>query len=165
MLMICCGFVATKEGVSLAPYQDLGGVWTICHGETVGVTRYSKKETPESCSIMLQAKLMVIGWQVWSLVHVPMSDSQWAALTSFAYNVGIGAFQKSTLLKRINAKDPKACDAFMSWTYVPAPRGQVDDLRDGRNDGKKNCALPNLKKPCNGIVTRRTEERALCMKE
>ena len=50
-------------------------------------------------------------------VKVPVSDNQLAALTSFAYNCGIGALQKSTLLKKvnINPNDPTIRDEFMKW--------------------------------------------------
>lgn len=41
------------------------------------------------------------------------------ALYSFAYNVGTGNFQTSTLLRKINQGDPKgACDQLLRWTYA-----------------------------------------------
>ena len=50
-------------------------------------------------------------------VKVPVTDNQLAALTSFAYNCGIGALQKSTLLKKVNLNpnDPTIRDEFMKW--------------------------------------------------
>ncbi|MFH4317138.1 lysozyme, partial [Acinetobacter baumannii] len=57
--------------------------------------------------------------RVQALVHVSLSDRQVAALTSFAYNVGLGAFARSTLLKKLNAGDVRgAADEFLRWTRV-----------------------------------------------
>ncbi len=46
-----------------------------------------------------------------------LSPNQFAALTSFTYNCGAGAFRSSTLLRRVNANpiDVSICDAFMMW--------------------------------------------------
>jgi lysozyme len=45
------------------------------------------------------------------------NDSQRAAIVSFAYNVGLGALLKSTLLKKVNANpnDPTIADEFERW--------------------------------------------------
>lgn len=51
-----------------------------------------------------------------SLVHVPINDNQLSSLTSFSYNVGLGALKDSTLLKKLNAGDyESAADHFMDW--------------------------------------------------
>lgn len=60
MLLVATPFVASAEGLSLTPYFDQAGVLTIWHGETEGVTP-GQKETKETCSIMMRAKLAVVG--------------------------------------------------------------------------------------------------------
>lgn len=50
-------------------------------------------------------------------VRVPMNPNQLAALASFAYNVGHGNFQSSTLLRKLNAGDYAGAAAqFGVWT-------------------------------------------------
>jgi lysozyme len=52
------------------------------------------------------------------LVKSKINDNQLGALTSFAFNVGVGALNKSTLLKKVNANpnDPTIRNEFMRWT-------------------------------------------------
>lgn len=143
MLAIATPFVAVHEGLSTVPYKDIGGVWTWCYGETEGpVPKHTL--TKQECSAMLRAKLYTTGMAVWILTDTPMSNSRWAALTSFSYNVGINAFRKSTLLRKLNQSAPDACEHLMRWTYV----------------GKKDCKIPANQ--CMGIWIRRSKERNLC---
>ena len=49
-------------------------------------------------------------------VKVPLTQNQFDALVSFAYNVGIGALRSSTLLKLLNqSKYAEAADQFLRW--------------------------------------------------
>lgn len=49
-------------------------------------------------------------------VQVPLSQNQFDALVSLAYNIGINAFQNSTLLKRLNTLDYiAAAQQFDVW--------------------------------------------------
>jgi len=53
------------------------------------------------------------------LVKVPLNEYQRAVLYSFTYNVGSGAFSKSTLLKKLNAGDQDgACEKLRRWVYA-----------------------------------------------
>ncbi len=145
MLLIATPLAIAEEGVSLTAYWDsLGKVWTICYGETAGV-KFGQKETMESCSFMLALKLKLLGIRVAQMVKTPMSNERWAALTDFSYNLGLGSFKNSTLLKKLNANDLKACDELLRWTYVKG----------------KDCRVKANK--CGGIVKRREDERTLCM--
>ncbi|TDE17729.1 lysozyme [Dyadobacter psychrotolerans] len=143
MLAIAVPVIGSMEGVSYTPYRDLAGVLTICHGETEGV-KLGQIETAESCSLMMKAKLKIVGARVDSMVQTPMSNERFAGLVSLSYNIGLGAFKGSTLLKRLNNKDPKACDEIMRWTYVAG----------------KNCTVKS--NGCYGIVARRKREKLLC---
>lgn len=143
MLAIATPFVAVHEGLSTVPYKDIGGVWTWCYGETQGaVPKHTL--THQECSFLLKAKLHIVGLAVWALVDTPMTHSRWAALTSFSYNLGINAFRTSTLRRKINEGDPKACDQMLRWTFV----GRID------------CKIPINQ--CMGIPNRRQKERKLC---
>lgn len=144
MLAVLVPFTAGKEGLSLVPYRDLGGVWTQCYGETEGVNQFSVKLSEYQCRVKLKAKLTKIGMQVWWLVKTDMSPNRWAALNDFVYNLGIGAFQKSTLLKKLNEGDPKACDQILRFKYVAG----------------KDCSIRS--NGCYGIIIRREEQVKLC---
>lgn len=65
------------------------------------------------------------------LVRVDLADHQFDALVSFVFNVGINAFRKSTLLRRLNAGDYKAvAEQLGRWIYAagkPVLRSRRDD--------------------------------------
>lgn len=52
------------------------------------------------------------------LVTAQLTENQYSALVCFAYNLGLGNLQRSTLLKKVNANpaDPTIRDEFMKWT-------------------------------------------------
>jgi lysozyme len=51
-------------------------------------------------------------------IKVDISQAMFDALVSFAYNVGAGAFARSTLVKRINDQDPGASSEFGRWIFA-----------------------------------------------
>jgi len=59
-------------------------------------------------------------------VKVPLTANQRTALAAFVYNVGDGAFMKSTLLKKINAKAPKA-EIETAWKAWNIAGGKVNN--------------------------------------
>ena len=134
---IAVACVAGFEGLRTVAYRDPVGIPTICFGETRGV-KMGDRSTPDECKDLLIDRLEDFAKGVDACVTVPMSDSRKAAMVSFSYNVGVGAFCKSTLVRRLNAGDPGACDELRKWTKA------------------KGITLP-------GLVKRREEERRLCM--
>lgn len=136
-LSICVACVAAEEGVRTVAYKDPVGIPTICFGETRDV-KLGDKATLEQCKAMLGDRVQQFGLAVDACVHVPMSPSRKAAMVSFSYNVGTEAFCKSTLVRKLNARDPAACDELLRWTTA------------------KGIQLP-------GLVKRREQERALCL--
>lgn len=108
--------VGMLEGRGNDPYQDIVGVWTVCDGETnVKMRRYTDAE----CDGMLRGSLVKYGDGILQCINVPISQNQHAAFTSFSYNVGVPAFCKSSLLKRLNAGDyVGACNGMTAWTYA-----------------------------------------------
>ncbi|CAK8744475.1 Lysozyme RrrD [Sodalis praecaptivus] len=128
------------EGVRYNPYRDSGGVLSFCYGHTgsdiVPGERYSAAE----CQALLDSDLKAAIAVVDANVTVPLTENQKAALASFVYNVGSGAFEHSTLLKKLNAGDRVgACNEIRRWKYV---------------DGKVS----------KGLVSRRAVEREFCLK-
>lgn len=64
-------------------------------------------------------------------VNVPLNENQKSALISFIYNLGITKFNKSTLLKKLNAGDYQgAADELLRWTkaYVGGQKVELPGL-------------------------------------
>lgn len=109
------------EGLRLEAYLCPAGVWTIGYGHTSAagkpVVKAGMTITPEEADDILRRDLGGYEQGVLSLVEVEISQNQFDALVSFAYNVGVGALAKSTLLKRVNAQRFDEVPAeFMKWT-------------------------------------------------
>ena len=137
--------ISSFEGIRLNAYDDGVGVWTIGIGTTVypnGVkVKKGDKCTLEQALEYLQHDLKSFEKTINDSVKVPLSQNQFDALVSLAYNIGSGAFKNSTLLKKLNAKDyAGAADQFLVWN---------------KGGGKV------LK----GLVRRRDAERALFLKK
>jgi lysozyme len=73
--------------------------------------------TKKQSEALLAADLAGCEAAVGRLVTVPLSDQQFGTLVSFAFNAGIGAFTKSTLLKKLNKGDYMSVPSeLMKWT-------------------------------------------------
>ena len=124
------------EGFRSNAYLCPANVWTIGYGHTATAKPGMCINTQEA-EMLLKSDLRRFERAVDSLTHVPLNQAQFDALVSFTFNVGIAAFGKSTLLKKLNRKDYSgAANEFGRWV----------------NAGKKR--LP-------GLVSRRQEERKL----
>lgn len=119
------GLIAKFEGYSSTVYQDDAGYWTIGYGHLVKpgerfyphgqVTEISEHEAKQ----LLIADTAEASQCVDAFVNVPLTDNQRAALTSFVFNTGCGAFKRSTLLKRLNASDYiGAADELDRWVHA-----------------------------------------------
>jgi lysozyme len=72
--------------------------------------------TQEQADKRLRDDLDIFAKQVEPLVKVDINDNQFAALVSFAYNVGANNLKKSTLLTLVNQKNfTAAADEFVKW--------------------------------------------------
>lgn len=113
--------------VNLDPYLCPSGYWTIGWGHVVrditGSTFrgkeskaaakriYPKGITRKEAEVILLNDIKKVEAFISSTVKVPLNDNQLAALISFTFNVGHGNFNRSTLLRRLNAKDYAAVPA------------------------------------------------------
>lgn len=103
------------EGLRLTAYQCSAGVWTIGYGHT-STAKKGMKITEAEAESLLYADLEVFESAVDRLVQVKLTDWQFAALVSFAFNVGVRAFEKSMLLEKLNAGNYDAVPAqLMRW--------------------------------------------------
>lgn len=115
--------VKAFEGCKLQAYKCPAGKWTVGFGFTTYMDGSPVKEgdriTQADADEMLRMKLDEYRSQVVRVVPGTLPAGAVDALTSFAYNVGVGALQRSTLLKKIknNKLDLKGIKGeFMKWT-------------------------------------------------
>lgn len=114
--------IGRAEGFSLTAYQDSVGVWSIGWGTTringKPVTR-GMRITKEQAVDYFNHDIFEVEAYVTSLVKVPLTENQFSALVSLVFNIGNGAFKKSTILRKINAGNyDGAANEFDRWVYA-----------------------------------------------
>jgi lysozyme len=103
------------EGCKLKAYRCPAGVLTIGFGCTEGVTE-GMTISQDMADYLLGKELAEFEMGIAGLVTHKLTQPQFDALVCFTYNVGLGAFKKSTLLKRINAGEMlPAAEEFLKW--------------------------------------------------
>lgn len=93
------------EGFSSQAYKCPAGVWTVGYGHTGRDVYEGVTITEKEASLLLEKEIRKLEEEVLVYLDNKPSINELDALTSLVYNVGLGAFKKSRLLKRINAKD------------------------------------------------------------
>lgn len=117
----CYNLIKKYEGFSSKPYKCPAGIPTIGYGSTfyLNGSKVTMKDTPISEEVALSILFSVVedfSKKVEKLLKVNVNQNQFDALVDFSYNLGIGNFQKSTLLKLINNKDfIGASKQFKKW--------------------------------------------------
>ena len=128
------------EGCRLSAYPDPGtggDPWTIGYGATGPGIRQGVTWTQAQADDRLALDVERFMRGVRGALTRPASDSELGAMTSLAYNIGMGAFRGSTLLRRFNAGDKAgAAMEFPRWNKAG---GRV----------------------MKGLVSRRADERAV----
>jgi lysozyme len=146
--------IKSFEGCHNSPYRCPAGLWTIGYGHVL-YPEQSRLKTPERASYPLKPEHD----RVWDAIEIDSllekdllrftngvlrycpaaADNQCHhdAMVSFAFNVGLGSLQSSTLRMRYSRGDYQgAADEFLKWTKAGG-------------------------KVLNGLVRRREAERAL----
>ncbi len=107
------------EGLRLKAYKDIGGVLTIGYGHTNALPPEIKEDeiiTNEIALDILENDLRYTEAEVTKLLSVNITDNQFSALVSFAFNLGIAQLKRSTLLKKLNSGDTLgAANEFRKW--------------------------------------------------
>lgn len=126
-----------SEGLMLRAYRDSVGVLTIGYGHTGSDVKEGQSISLEEAERLLREDLLRFEKGVEDLVKVPLNDNQFSSLVVFSYNVGLGNFMNSTLLKKLNNEDyVGAAQEFPRWNKAGG-------------------------KVLNGLTKRRNAERAL----
>ena len=110
------------EGFSSKPYLDVVKIPTIGYGNTyypdgkkvtLNDKPISEIEATEMISYIAQKDF---GDKIFPLIKVEVNQNQFDAMVSLAYNIGVGNFSKSTLLKKVNSGDfDGASNEFLKW--------------------------------------------------
>jgi lysozyme len=113
-------FIAGFEGFRGEVYLDAVRVETIGYGETQGdlIERYRTSGISEPAAFeLLERRVQEFADGVERCItnKAALTPNRHAALTSLAYNIGIGAFADSTACKRFNAGDMAGVPEAMSW--------------------------------------------------
>lgn len=155
-LLIATPFIAKHEGLRTSAYLDIAKVPTICYGSTVGV-KMGDVKTKKECDDLLKKEVEQFMKQTYDSIKVEVSPQTLSALTSFSYNVGIGAFRNSTLLRTLNSGDvPAACLGMMDWVCITVPKGTGDI-------GGLCHKADRSKQFSRGLFNRRKEEVIQCL--
>jgi lysozyme len=139
-------FIAAMEGTVLHVYLDSAGLPTAGVGHLLTVAernvyRVNQSVTKAECDAWLAKDLKEAEDAVNNSVTVKITQNQFDALVSLAFNIGTGAFSRSVVVKKCNAGDNVgSANAFQSWNKATV-------------NGKKMII--------EGLVKRRNKERRL----
>lgn len=111
------------EGCVLTAYPDPGtggAPWTIGYGWTGMVdgksVRPGMKIDMATADRLLRTGVVSFDLAVSKMLKVAVTQNQYDALVSLAYNIGTRALSTSTLMRKLNAGDTKgAADEFLRW--------------------------------------------------
>ncbi|MBL3584044.1 lysozyme [Rhodovulum sulfidophilum] len=105
---LALNFIGGNEGLKTEAYLDIVGVPTVCFGETRGVA-LGDSYTPAECGAMFADRLAEVEAGLDRLIADPVEDRipdrSYVAILDWAYNVGLGAAARSTLIRKLNAGD------------------------------------------------------------
>lgn len=106
------------EGLRLEAYKDSAGIPTIGYG-TIRINgrpvTMGMKITAEQAEQYLLADVENYVGAVNKAIKVPTTQNEFDALVVETYNIGIGAMQDSTFIKRHNAGNKVGCAEAMQW--------------------------------------------------
>jgi len=109
--------IKNYEGLRLEAYVCPAGKPTIGYGHTKNV-KLGQKITVEEAEQFFKEDLIIVENEI-NRHNLNINQNQFDALASFIYNVGIGNFKTSTLLKKIkaNPNDKSIENEFKRWIY------------------------------------------------
>lgn len=140
VLALAVGVIGGHEGLRTKAYLDVVDVPTICYGETRGV-KIGDVKTVAQCKEMLGNRLLEFEGEMRKCVRNvdALTDGQFVAFMSLQYNIGTGAFCRSTLVRKANEGQMiAACNELLKWNKA----GGIEWA---------------------GLTRRRKEERKLCL--
>ena len=117
----CITLIKHHEGVRNTPYQDPIELWTVGVGHLMGNGKvkpkdWNRRRTDDEVNQLLRNDIKRFENGVESLITVELNQNQFDALVCFAFNVGLGNLQASTLRRKLNRSDYEgAANEFPKW--------------------------------------------------
>lgn len=144
-------YLKRREEFAATPYLDSAGVWTIGYGHVI--RPHEKKTltylTEPQATLLLDQDCDPVELYLDAIARnftTPLIQRQFDGLVTLAFNIGLRAFENSTLLKRVREGDfEAAADEFDRWVFI---------TKKG-SDGVKR------KVRSRGLVNRRRMDRAI----
>ena len=109
-------FIKKFEGFRNTAYLCPAGIWTIGYGHTTGVKAGMSINPSIASEFLIRDCAPII--KVLNSMNLRFEQYQYDALASFIFNVGISAFIKSTLYKKLIAQDINASRELLKWVYI-----------------------------------------------
>jgi lysozyme len=107
------------EGCELTAYQDQVGVWTIGYGHTGPDVVSGLSISLEQAQDFLAQDVLSAAACVNNHVTIQLAQNEFDALVDFVFNLGVGAFTGSTLLRDLNAGNiSDAAAQFDLWDHA-----------------------------------------------
>lgn len=127
----CIALIKSIEGCLYIAEKDVDGVYILGYGNKIfdGVQTVAGQTTNAAGAdrnVRRHAQECASG--VLASVKVVLTQGQLDSLTDFVYNVGIGGFRSSTILKTLNARLPVTEEMFTRWNKVRQPDGALKVL-------------------------------------
>lgn len=141
--------IRQREGCRLTAYRDSVGVLTIGVGHTGRMSApkvfAGMKITSAQADAFLAADLAPVDAAIAAAVKVPLTQNQYDACASLAFNIGTGGFIGSTVVHKLNAGDMHgAAEAFLMWNKpaVLKSRREAERAQFLKPDGKSEAGNP-----------------------
>lgn len=115
--------IKTFESCKLKAYKDIVGILTIGYGHTGGIAKEGVEIDQSTADALLCEDLDRFEIGVTKCLKVKVNENQFSAMCCLAFNIGLGNFKSSTLLKLVNSGDfSEAAGQFDRWNKAA---GQV----------------------------------------
>jgi lysozyme len=106
----CLDMLAHHEGVRQKPYRCPAGLWTVGVGHLIGdgITlpdSWNRKFSLEEVYALLASDVRKFELGVERYINVELTQNQFDAIVSFAFNLGLGTLQRSTVRAKLNRGD------------------------------------------------------------
>lgn len=133
------------EGLALRAYHCPAGVLTVGYGHTGPDVYLGQQVSVQQAEQLLKNDLKEAEEAVNDSVKIPINQNQFDALVSFAFNVGVGSFKGSTLLRRLNKEQDLAQVAkeeFPRWSKGEGNEVLLGLLRRRSAECELFCTAP-----------------------
>jgi lysozyme len=149
-------FIIDREALKTTAYKDSVGIWTIGVGHTASAgppkPRQGMVITEAEARSIFARDLVQYEQAVSAACGPALNQNQFDAMTSLCFNIGQGAFKKSTLVRKWNAGDVQgAADAFLGWNKAKGRVLKGLTIRRGLERALFLKPVKSLQKPAKAV--------------